>query len=920
MSSLLIVDGFSLAFRAFYAYPLNLTSPDGQPVNALYGFVTLLLNAVESLDPTHLCVCFDLPEPTFRHKRYDAYKANRSAAPEEFKPQIGLIKSFLDDVGIRSCSVSGYEADDVMGVLAVKGAAEKMDVFLFTGDQDAFQLVNDYVHVVMPQKGQAGLKVYDRQAVYEKSGVFPEQIIDFKALKGDASDNIPGVKGIGDKTAAKLLHQFKTLRSLYDDLDCVAPLGVQNKLSADREMAFLSLELATLCLDFDVSVSVADLQMQLDWDMMGQLFQTYAFNRLIKKYEHEFSGGLPPTTGKSAQVFNYDVVVIDSVKALKELLPLLKQGFAFDLETTSLSVHDACCVGVSLCCSSDKAFYIPLKVSSQVGSDSSSALLFNVSGGDTLSVLTMPALLAVLKPVFEDASVVKIAHHIKYDCKILWRYGITLQGVLYDSMLAAFLLFPLDRVGLKELALTHFSVSMTAFEDIVPKGKSFQDVDLKVAAEYAGADAFYTYQLMQLFQPLLEEKQLWNFFVRVECPLTGILARMEFLGVCLDLEKINTLRDSISTEQEGLRKELFSLMGTEFNLNSPKQLADVLFDTLGLPVIKKTKTGRSTDASVLEALTGKHACIERLILYRTNEKLLSTYINALPHLVHPKTGRVHTSFNQSVVITGRLSSSAPNLQNIPVRTEKGLELRSVFVPSGSDRVLVAIDYSQVELRLMAHFSKDQAMMDAFHHGQDIHQATAALLFQCDEAAVTKEQRYQAKAVNFGIIYGISAFGLSKNIHSSRQEAQQLIDHYFKMFPGVKAFMDETIETAKKNGFVQTAFGRLRPLPNIVSGNRTVRHFEERAAVNTLLQGTAADIMKMAMIQVSEGLKKASLDADLILQVHDELVFDVLASDLEALVILVKTQMESVVQYRVPLLVDVEYGKNWKNLDLFEFSE
>ena len=908
--SLLIVDGFSLAFRAYYAYPLSLTLSDGQPINAVFGFMTLLLQSIDQLSPSHIVVCFDRPEPTFRHQAFSEYKANRSPAPEEFQSQVPLLKDAVQKAGIFLLEKPGFEADDLMGKCALLAQDNQQQAFIYSSDQDTFQLVSDLIHIVCPKKGQSSLFTYDKDAVFEKMGVYPEQVIDFKALKGDSSDNIPGVKGIGDKTASKLLAEYKTLSVLYENIDDITSKSVREKLRYHKDDAFLSQKLATICSNIDLDCGLDDFQCSLAWDSLHTLFTTYQFTNLLKKYNHHFNSDTQLNASFSQSTLSFSSHSITSKKELEDVLSLVTDSFAFDVETTSLSIHDAIIVGISFCFNNTDAYYLPLSSSNTASSTSDNVPLFNIESAQN-DTLKIPPLLKILQPILENKVIKKIAHNGKYDYQILKRYGITIQGLDFDTMLAAFLINPSQPVGLKHLAKSYFDVDMIAYEDLVSKGQSFVDIPLKDATQYAAADAFYTFQLKQLFAKELLSQKLDTLFYSIECPLQLILAEMEYHGVSVDLNKIHCLSDSLSKEQQGIKEAIFKLANKTFNINSTKQLSVVLFDELNLPVIKKTKTGRSTDNSVLESLSGKHDIIERLITYRTNEKLLTTYINALPHLIHPRTGKIHTTFHQHIVITGRLSSTAPNLQNIPIRTEKGVAIRSVFIPSQPNHLLLSVDYSQIELRLMAHFSQDQAMIDAFNQGLDIHSATAAIMFDCDVKEVTPNQRYQAKAVNFGIIYGISAFGLSKNINCSVSEAKHMIDNYFLQFPNIQVFINQTIADARKNESVTTAFGRVRPLPNINSQHRSQRQFEERAAVNTFLQGTAAEILKMAMIRIDSQLGSSSLPANMIIQVHDELVFDVSQSHKDDLAHLVRSEMESVVDYRIPLTVDLSFGKNWK---------
>ncbi len=905
---LLIVDGFSLAFRAFYAYPLTLTLPDGTPINVVYGFVSMLFSILDQLKPSHAVVCFDRPEPTFRHQAYEGYKANRSDTPQEFIVQIELLKQAVRDMGIFMYEQPGYEADDLMGVLALKAVAQDIKAQLFTSDQDSFQLIAPNIEVVMPKKGISELAVYDREKVYEKCGVYPEQIVDFKALKGDSSDNIPGVKGVGEKTAARLLQSYNDLEGVYRHLGDISSKSLRSKLETDKDNALLSYNLAKLCLDVELSVDIEDLKLKLNWPDIHRMFTTYKFTRLLTKYAHQFTTF--DELSLSDTVASPSIKIVKTSSELKALLPQLKDGFSFDLETTSLCIQDAEIVGVSLSYSTDFGIYIPMNEYVKETALVESVPMFTVGDVSDSSTLPINPLLKVLSSMLEDETVLKVTHHGKYDSQVLKRYGIHVKGMHFDTMIAAFLLYPTQKVGLKDVVQYHFNYTMASFVELVPKGGSFLDISVDQAAKYAGEDAVFTYRLAELFRPLIKQKGFTTLFHDIEVPVQSVLADMEYHGVSIDLDRLNVIRTDLVAQQDVLTEQIYNMAGGPFNINSPQQLAVVLYDQLQLPVLKKTKTGRSTAAAVLEDLKSRHPIVALVSQYRTNEKLLSTYVNALPQLVHPRTGKIHTSFNQTVVITGRLSSSAPNLQNIPIRTEQGQAIRGVFIPQSPTNILMAVDYSQIELRLMAHFSQDTAMIDAFCHGADIHRSTAALLFHCEQDAVTKEQRYQAKGVNFGIIYGISAFGLSKNIHVSRSEAQAMIDAYFERFPGIKTFMDSTIDQAKRAGGVHTDFGRWRPLPLINGSDRAKRHFEERAAVNTVLQGTAADIMKLAMVRISESFQSHQIQSKMIIQVHDELVFDVLPDELEWVQSCVVKEMETVVKYRVPLLVDVECANSW----------
>ena len=895
MKKFLIIDGYAMIFRAFFAYPEHLTAPDGSPINALLGFYTLLLQAIDKIQPDYFCICLDHKDKSFRHDLFSDYKAKRESPPETLIVQLQRLRVLLKRSGLCFIEQSGYEADDLIGTLVNQEWVSGFDISILTGDMDLLQLVNDHVSVLMPQRGSAPMKVMTPTAVQEKYGILPNQVIDYKALKGDTSDNIPGVKGVGDKTALTLLNKFKTLDVLYDSVSDAGSASVQKKLIEGKHSAYLSKRLATICCDITIDLKQADCVYQPDWSEMLAMFKELAFQGLYRKYSEQ-----APQQQNKAQG---DYHLIKDEKELKALLPKLKKGFAVDLETDALSTLDAHILGVAISYQPHEAFYVMLP---KPVCDLFSQQQAPVCDG----------LLALLKPLLEDANIPKIAHHGKYEYQVLKRYGITLEGLDFDTLLAGYLLFPGQALGLKDLVSTHLNVEMTTYEALVGKGKqamALVDVPDDQVRDYACADADYTLQLKQFLEPLLEQKGLTNLFYDIEMPTQMVLANMELEGVCIDKLYLNTLEKQLDEKLQHLKQFIFTFTTLPFNLNSPQQLANFLYDELGLPVLKKTKTGRSTDASVLEKLYHQHECVPALLQYRSLEKLQGTYVKALPSLLHPSDGRIHTSFNQTVVITGRLSSSSPNLQNIPIRSEDGQKIRRAFIPSKPDHKILSLDYSQIELRVLAELSQDKHMITAFKEGVDIHQQTAALVFNCSLQDVNKEQRYQAKAVNFGIIYGVSAFSLSQQLGISNAEAKQIIDNYYAQFPTIKKFMDDTIVQAREDGFVKTAFGRYRYLPEIKASQVQRRNFAERTAVNTRIQGTAADIMKLAMISVDTLLKQKNYKSKLIIQVHDELVLDVISDECDQLPEDIKQCMQTVVDYEVPLEVDAVLGDNWQEI-------
>lgn len=918
MQSVLIVDGFSLAFRAFYSFPTSLRLSPSEPVNTVFGFLSMLFSAIDELKPTHVIVCFDRKEPTFRHVQYDLYKAHRPEPPEDFIVQIEPLKKAIQDCGFVIYEKAGYEADDLMGTWAHYLDGLGVSTLLMTGDQDSYQLVTDHISVVINKKGVSQLLKVTPDYIQEHYGLTPKQLIDLKALKGDTSDNVPGVSGVGEKTALSLMHQFGNLDTLYQKLHEVKLDRVRGLLESSKEMAYLSRDLVRICETVPIELDLGLVVFQPDWQKIVSIFESFRFESLVKKYKKRLgsqvdtlssSDGVVPLISEAPPQGDY--ILIDNETDLKALIPTLASGFAVDLETTSLQAVDAEIVGVALCNLAGKAYYIACNDFISQSVDTSAGILFALN--QPPSRFELNPFLVLLKPLLENPSVPKIAHNAKYEMLVFGNYGIFFKGLVFDTMLAAFVLFPGEKVGLKELALLHLGVKMMTYEDVAGTGKnqiSFKHVDLDQATQYAACDADMTWQLYQLFAPKITEKGFDSLFYGLELPVQSVLVDVEREGVTLDVRFLQELSERFSKELESVRQDIFRVAGFTFNVSSPKQLSEVLYDKLNLPVLKTIKTGRSTDSSVLEKLAKDHDIARLLMRYRMLEKLLTTYVTALPELVVKRTGKIHTSFNQTIAITGRLSSTNPNLQNIPIRSEEGQEIRKAFIPSSPDRFILSVDYSQIELRVMAYLAQDEGLIASFKAGEDIHARTAAIVNGVALDAVTKEQRYAAKAINFGILYGQSSFGLSEQMDIDRSEAKRIIDDYFAKLPKVKLFIESTIAFAKANGFVKTEFGRVRFIPDIHEKVFHRRQFAERVAVNTRVQGTAADVMKLAMIRVKERMDAEQFKSKMIIQVHDELVFDVLQDELDRLVSLVTETMESVVDWPVPLKVDVSVGKNW----------
>ncbi len=893
---LFLIDASAFAYRAFFAIR-NLTNSKGQPTNAVYGFARILLKLLREHEPSHIAVVFDAPGKTFRDDMYPEYKANREAMPEELSSQFPLIHELVKAFNIPIFSQPGVEADDIMGTLARRAESENIETILVTGDKDMLQLINDTVKVYDPGKGESGAW-YGVEEVRERFGCDPAHVIDALGLMGDTADNVPGVRGIGPKTAKTLLEKYGSLEGIYEHIDELK--GKQReKLEEDRAIAMLSRELVTIKTDVDLALTIADCHRgEEDRSKLAEAFHALEFQSLLEEY-------LPD----AAETETTDYQLILTREALEKAIAEMRQSgtFAIDTETTSTDPMRAELVGVSLSCAAGKGYYIP------VGhTDEAMASVTKPQKGAPLDRSTA---LDLLRPLVEDPEITKVGHNIKYDLIVLGRAGLSLTGIGLDTMVASYLTDAgRMRHNLEEVSLHYLKRKMIPISDLIGKGSkavTFDTVPVESASEYACEDADITWRLSEVFQPLLRERGLTDLFDKVEGPLIQVLARMEQAGVGVNLRIFDDLQKEVEGRLKTLEADIHETAGEPFQINSPKQLQEILFGKLGLKPIRKTKTGYSTDMEVLEVLAHEHPLPEKVLEYRVLEKLRGTYIEALPKLVNPSTGRIHTSFNQAVAATGRLSSSDPNLQNIPVRTEIGKRIRQGFVPRNRDRKLISADYSQIELRILAHLSGDTHLKEAFEHDADIHQETAARVFGVMPELVTSEMRRQAKAVNFGVIYGISAFGLSRNLGISNAEAARFIDQYFQKYPGVRTWIDTTLKQAANDGYVSTLLKRRRYVPELTSRNASMRKAAERIATNTPVQGSAADIIKLAMIRLDAALK--GTDAQLILQVHDELVVEVPAPNAEETAATMKRIMEEAVELDVALKVDVGIGDNWAEI-------
>ena len=920
---LVLVDGSSYLYRAFHAFP-PLTNSAGEPTGAMYGVLNMLKSLISQVQPSHIAVVFDAKGKTFRDEMFEQYKSHRPPMPDDLRKQIQPLHDIIRALGIPLLVIEGVEADDVIGTLAVAASKANQKVLISTGDKDMAQLVDDNIMLINTMNNT----LLDREAVIEKYGIPPELIIDYLALMGDSADNIPGVAGVGEKTALGLLQGIGSMAEIYANLDKVAELPIRgakklgDKLLAEKEMADLSYRLATI--KTDVALDITPEQLTLgasNNDQLTEYFGRYEFKRWL----NEVMNGADSITNNNEQptkINHYQATPALAQDNSDEALPAiqidrsryetllteadlnrwvekLKQAklFALDTETDNLDYMAANLVGISFALENGEAAYLPLQ-------------LDYLGAPKTLEKTTA---LTLLKPVLENPAIQKVGQNFKYDLTIFARNGIDVQGVAFDTMLESYVLNSTGRHNMDDLAKRYLGHQTISFEEIAGKGKNqltFNQIPLEKAAEYAAEDADVTMKLQQvLWEKLSKEPSLEKLFKEMELPLLGVLSRMERRGVLIDSDALFLQSNEIANRLSELEEQAYVLAGQPFNLASTKQLQEILFDKLGLPVIQKTPKGApSTNEEVLEELAFSHELPKVLVEHRGLSKLKSTYTDKLPQMVNPQTGRVHTSYHQAVTATGRLSSSDPNLQNIPIRNEEGRRIRQAFIAREGFTV-VAADYSQIELRIMAHLSQDQGLINAFTQGKDIHRSTAAEIFGVSLDEVTSEQRRNAKAINFGLIYGMSAFGLSRQLGIGRADAQSYMDLYFKRYPGVQTFMHDIREKAKAQGYVETLFGRRLYLPDINSSNGMRRKAAERVAINAPMQGTAADIIKRAMIQLDQKLQNDP-DIAMIMQVHDELVFEVRSEKVAFYSKLIKTHMESAADLVVPLIVDVGKGTNW----------
>ena len=890
---LFIIDGYAILYRAHFALIRNpLITSYGFHTSALFGFSNHLLKIIKEERPDFLVCAFDSKEKTFRHKIYSDYKANRPEMPEELQKQLPHLWELLDAMHIPVLKKPGFEADDIIGTITESVSKEKIESYIVSGDKDFMQLINDEIFLYTPGKRNAPPVIYDAKGVLEKWDLPPEKIIDLLSLMGDSSDNVPGVAGVGVKTAVKLLQKYGDLDKVFENVDKITNKRVHNGLINCKDDAYLSKELVTIIKDVELKHSLDDF-----------MIKSFDNNVLRKKYEElEFYALLKQLVDTNDELQNDKIdkkyITVKSLKFLKQLIKDLEQCdiLSIDLETTSVDPMTAEIVGISLSLQPDTGFYIPILYPEKKN---------NNFGDDDLNVV-----LSLLKEMLENSKVKKVGQNIKYDSLIFSRFGINITGIYFDTMIAAHILNPSARsYKLDTLSLEYLNYSMVPIENLIGKGKdqiTMDHVSLDKVSYYASEDADISLQLAKLFIPRLEENNQMDFFQKIEMPLINVLMQMEKDGVYVEQKMLNEMSRNIGDRLDRLVKDIYKMSGSEFNINSTQQLAVILFDELKLNQIKK----RSTAENILKELANDHELPELILEYRKLNKLKNTYVDSLPSSINKETNRIHSTFNQTIASTGRLSSTGPNFQNIPIRTEEGREIRKSFIAQNTNWKILSADYSQIELRIMAHLSQDTELLDAFNKNIDIHSRTASLIYNVSIDEIIPEMRRTAKVVNFGIMYGAGAFRISQELGISRSVAQNIIDEYFKKYSGIKSYIDQTLDKARDKKYVETIFGRRRPIWDADSDNSLKRKAAERIAINMPIQGSAAELIKIAMIDIYSKLSKEKLQAKMILQIHDELLFEFPEDEEEMLIHIVVNSMENAMDLSVPLVVDYGIGDNW----------
>lgn len=897
---LFVLDGHAMCYRAYYAFIKNpLMNSSGQNTSAIFGFARMLLKLINEQSPDYLAVAFDPPVKSFRFRLYTEYKANRQKMPDDLRSQITEIKNMVATLGIPILESDDYEADDILGTVAEKCPSDKLEVYLVTGDKDAYQLLKQNVKIYAASKGISEYEIYDHESIVNKTGLEPDKIIDYMALLGDASDNVPGVKGVGEKTALKLITDYSTLDNIYKHIDELKG-KTKELLEAGKDMAYLSRDLVTIRCDVPVDLELDSLTFKgIDPSIASEYFNKIEMASVARDFFQGAATASSPDANKPVSVKPKKYITIRTLADLQKMIDEISAAgiVSFDTETDSLLPVEANLVGMSFSIAENAGWYLPVQ----------SKGLFSDDYPDPSETIPL------VKPLLEDPKIKKIGQNIKYDLMVLRRAGIELLGIDFDTMIASYLIDPSERRhNIDDLAEYYLGHKTITFKELVGVGKSavpITEVPLERLSDYAIEDADIAFRLYTLFGPKIVQNELTDLFRDIEMPLLQVLAGMEYTGVRIDTAHFEAMRKETLSKIVKVEKNIYRLAGREFNINSTRELSAILFDELGLKPLKKTKTGFSTDIQVLEGLQGRHEIIDSLITYRTLSKLQGTYIDALPKLISPVTGRIHTSYNQTVAATGRLSSSDPNLQNIPVRDDLGRQIRRGFI-ADKGFILMSADYSQIELRLAAHYSEDKNMISAFRDGIDIHNMTASSVFGADINSITPDMRRQAKIINFATIYGVSPYGLSQQAEIGMKEAAIFIEKYFETYPGFRKYIDDTVAFAKEHGYVRTLMGRRRPVPEINSTTVFRREGAVRVAINTPIQGTSADMIKIAMIRINDEIKENRMKSRMIMQVHDELVFEAEKSEADELEAMVREKMVNAIKLKVPVVVDIGRGNNW----------
>ena len=936
MPRFFMVDGMSLVFRAYHAmFRSELTNTDGEPTGAVFGFANIITSLLDKYDPKHILVVYDTSAPTFRNEMYDLYKANRAEFPEDLGPQLIKIKEMLKLFGIPQMELDGFEADDLIATLACKASEQEIDSYCLTSDKDYYQLVTDHIKILKPAHKGGDLEVVDFPEVREKFGVRPDQVIDVQALIGDSVDNIPGVKGIGIKTAFPLIEKYESLEGVYENIDEIASKSVRNKLEEHKEMAFLSKQLVTLKVDCPIEFKFDDYEFKdTKFDELDKFFAHEGFRTLRGKW-YERSGkasidGLPDIDEDSElatiESAENDYKMVNTKDELTKLIAEIEKHdvLSVDLETSGLSKNESDIVGFALSFKEKTGYYIPVIADSELEEiKPQNKSLFEQDDIDENQFnrklraeksLPIDYVVKKLKPILESKKIGKCGQNIKFDQYILMRYDILIAPIVFDSMIASYVLNPDEKLNLDILSEKWLGYKPVSIKSLIGEKKkdqkSMADLNPEDISDYACEDADLALQLKNKMEPRLKGTEQERLAYEIEFPTITVLNKMEMAGVSIDTDALEELQAEISKRVDKLEEQIYDEAEQQFNINSPKQLSEIMFEKMGIPAIKKTKTGYSTNEQVLSQLAPMHQIAEYVLDYRQLTKLQSTYVESLPRMVFEGSDKIHTTYNQAVASTGRLSSTDPNLQNIPIRSDLGKKVRKAFIPSEGN-VLLAGDYSQVELRIMAYICGDEKMLQGFINGDDIHAATAAVLNDIPQEEVTQDMRRIAKTVNFGIMYGLGAYGLAERLGISRGDAKDIIDNYKEKYHGIIKYMDDTVDSAKVKGYAETLCGRRRYFPNINSKNRMLKNADERAAINMPIQGTASDMLKIAMINIDEEMTKRKLKSKMILQVHDELVFDVVKSELDELRELVIDKMSTALSLGdVPVVVDTGTGINW----------